>query len=175
MRKKIAMVIASKDFKDEEYFTPRKIFDEAGARVDVVSDKLGTAQGTDGGEEKVDIKLNDLNVSDFDAVVFAGGPGALDHLNSQDSYRIVKEAIEQNKILAAICISPVILAKAGVLNGKKATVWTSPVNKRPKKNIEENGAVYQDKDVVQDNNIITANGPVAAEEFGRKVIEVLSK
>lgn len=168
--KKIAMIIAFKDFKDEEYLIPRGILEEAGAEIKVVSDELGNASGVDGEEAKVDIKLHDLDVSEFDAVVFVGGPGALDHLDNQDSYRIAEDAVSQNKILAAICISPVILAKAGVLQNKKATVWTDALNKGPKKILEENGAEFQDKNVVIDGNIITANGPKAAGEFGKAII-----
>lgn len=173
--KKIAIIIAYKDFKDEEYFTPRGILEIGGAEIKVVSDNLGLAQGADGGEVNVDIKLSDLNVSDFDAVAFIGGPGALNHLDNEDSYRIAKEIVTQNKVLAAICISPAILAKAGVLQGKKATVWTSPLDKNPRKVLEESGAEYQDKDVVIDGNIVTANGPGAAEEFGQRIVEVLGK
>ena len=167
--KKVAMIIAFKNFKDEEYFTPQRILEMGGAEIKVVSDKLGTALGVDGGEAEVDTELSDLEVSEFDAIVFIGGPGALEHLDNEDSYRIVKDAVEQNKILAAICISPTILAKAGVLQGKKATVWTSSVNKGPKKVLEENGAEYQDKDVVVDGNIITANGPGVVKEFGEDI------
>ena len=47
---KIAMIMAFKDFRDEEYFTPRRIFNEAGAEVKVVSNQLGTARGADGGD-----------------------------------------------------------------------------------------------------------------------------
>lgn len=173
LSKKIAMIIAFKDFKDEEYFTPRGILEESGAEIKAVSDELGTASGIDGGEAKIDIKLSDLNVSDFDVVVFIGGPGALEHLDNQDSYKIAKDAVGQDKVLAAICISPTILAKAGVLQGKKATVWTSPLDKNPKKVLEENGAEYQDKNIVTDGNIITGNGPGAAKEFGMAIVKVL--
>lgn len=168
--KKVAMVIAFKNFKDEDYFTPRHVLEEAGSEIKVVSDELGMASGVDGGEVEVEIKLSDLNVSDFDAVVFIGGPGALEHLNNQDSYRVAKDIVAQDKVLAAICISPTILAKAGVLQDKKATVWTSPLDKNPKKVLEENGAEYQDKDVVVDDRIITANGPEAAKEFGEAIL-----
>lgn len=168
--KKIAIIIAFKDFKDEEYLIPRGILEKAGADIRVVSDELGMASGVDGEEVKVDIKLHDLDVSEFDAVVFVGGSGALDHLDNQDSYRIAEDAVSQNKVLAAICISPVILAKAGVLKGKKATVWTDAFNKGPKKILEENSAEFQDKDVVIDGKIITANGPGAAGEFGKAII-----
>jgi len=172
--KKVAIIIAYKDFKDEEYFIPRKIFEDAGTEIKVISNKLGIARGADGGEVKVDIQLDELNVSEFDAIVFIGGPGALDNLDKEDSYKIAKDAISQNKILAAICISPTILAKAGVLNGKKATVWTSTLNKEPKEILENNGAQYQNQDVVVDGKIITANGPAAAEKFGQEIIHMLS-
>jgi len=171
--RKIAMVIAFKDFRDEEYFTPRGIFDDAEAEVEVISDELGTAQGADGGDVKVDIKLSELNVADFDAIVFIGGPGVPDHLYSEEAYRIVQEAVVQNKVLAAICISPAVLAKAGVLRKKKATIWTSIANREPRKVLEENGAIYQDRSVVQDGNIITAIGPSVAKEFATKIIESL--
>ncbi len=172
---KIAIIIAYKNFKDEEYFTPRGIFEGAGAEIKVASNKLGIAQGADGGEVKVDIKLSDLNVSEFDAIVFIGGPGALVNLDSENSYRIARDTVSKNKLLAAICISPAILAKAGVLSGKKATVWTGPLDKKPKDILEDNGAQYQNKNVVIDGGIITANGPEAAEEFGNKIVEVLSR
>jgi len=172
--KKIAIIIAFKNFKDEEYFTPRKILEEAGAKIEVVSNEVGTALGAEGLQVNVNTELGDLDVSNFDAVVFVGGPGALDNLNNQDSYRVIRETVKQNKVLAAICISPVILAKAGVLNGKKATVWTNPLNKEPKKILEENGAIFTEQNVVVDGNIITANGPDAAAEFGKKLVEVLA-
>ena len=170
---KIAIIVAYKDFRDEEYFVPRGIFDEAGATVMVVSDEIGTAQGVDGGEVNVDIKLSDLNVADFNAIVFIGGPGALSNLDNQVAYNIAKEAVSQNKILAAICVAPAILAKAGVLQGEKATVWTSPLDKSAKNILEQNGAIYLDESVVQDKNIITANGPNAAKDFANKIVDAL--
>ncbi|MDP2934799.1 MAG: DJ-1/PfpI family protein [bacterium] len=171
--RKIVMIIAFKDFKDEEYFVPREIFDKAGMEVKVTSNKLGTAQGIEGGEVNVDIKLSDLNVSEFDAIVFIGGSGAPANLDNQDSYGIAKDAMAQNKLLAAICISPAILAKAGILNGKKATVWTNALNKDAQKVLEENGAIYQKDSIVQDGKIITADGPEAAKDFAEKILDAL--
>ena len=171
--KKIVMIIAFRDFKDEEYFIPRGIFEKSGAEIKVASNELGTAQGVDGGEVDVDMKTSAVNVSDFDAVVFIGGAGAPANLDNQDSYKIAQDAVAQNKLLSAICISPAILARAGVLNGKKATVWTSALNKDAQKILEENGAIYQKDAVVQDGNIITGNGPEAAEQFAEKILDVL--
>lgn len=170
---KIAMIIAFKDFRDEECFVPKRIFDKARVEVKVVSDQLGMARGAHGGEIQVDIQLSDLKVADFDGILFVGGPGALVHLDNEDGYKIAKNSIAQNKLLAAICISPVILAKAKVLEGKKATVWTSASDKSAAGILEEHGAIYQDDPVVQDSNIITGNGPMAAKDFAKKIIETL--
>jgi len=171
--KKIAVIVASNDFRDEEYFVPRGIFDEAGAKTKVISDELGTASGVDGGEINVDLDLKELDVTDFDAIVFIGGPGALTYLDNEDSHKIAKDAVFHNKILAAICIAPSILAKAGVLKDKKATVWTGPLDKSAQKVLEENGAVYQDELVVRDGNIITAPGVAAVKQFADRIVDAI--
>jgi protease I len=173
LRRRVAMIIAMRDFRDEEYFIPKEIFEKAGIEVVTVSTEVGIAIGAGGGDTEVNLALEELNVGDFDAIVFVGGPGAYKYIESDLAHQIAKEAISQNKILAAICIAPAILAKAGVLEGKKATVWSSILDKSPIKMLEENGAVYQDRPVVKDGNIITANGPQAAEEFAKTIIEAL--
>ena len=167
--KKIAMIIAFRDFRDEEYFIPKEVFEKNGAEVKTVSTKEGEAIGSQGGEAEVDILLDDFKTSDFDAVVFIGGSGTLKYLDNETSYNIAKEVISEKKVLAAICIAPIILAKAGVLFERKATVWSSLLDKNSIKILEGNGVVYQDKPVVIDGNIVTGNGPEAAEEFGEAI------
>lgn len=173
--KKIAMIVAFRDFRDAEYFVPKEVVEAAGAEVKTASNKRGTAIGADGGEAEVDLLISEINPADFDAVVFVGGPGALENLDNEESYKLARETVSQGKVLASICISPVILAKAGVLKEKKATVWSSPLDKEPIKILEQNGAIYEDKPVVVDGKIITANGPAAAREFGEKIIELLTR
>jgi protease I len=168
--KKALFIIAFRDFRDAEYFIPKEILEKAGIEIKTASNKTGIAIGADGGEGRVDFLLSDINPEDFDAIVFIGGPGCLKSLDNQDSYKIARETVAKNKILAAICISPVILAKAGVLSGKRATVWNSSMDKGPVKILEQNCAIFENKPVVTDGKIITANGPEAAEEFGRTLI-----
>ena len=171
--KKIAIVVAGEGFRDEEYFVPKEILEKEGVEIKNVSDKTGVARGADGGEVKVDLLVQEINPADFDAVVFIGGPGALEHLDNEISYKLARATIEQGKILAAICVSPVILAKAGVLKNKKATVWSSALDKGTVKILKEGGAIYEDENVVIDGKIITANGPSAAQEFGEKILSML--
>lgn len=173
LNKKVVMIVAFSNFRDEEYFVPKEVLESAGIEVRTASNKMGIARGADGGEVVIDLLVSEIKITDFDAVIFIGGPGCLQNLDNEDSYKIAKEAISQDKILAAICISPVILAKAGVLNGKKATVWSSVLDKSAVNILKEKGAIYQDENVVLDGKIITANGPAAARVFGQKIIDFL--
>ena len=170
---KVAMIIAFRDFRDEEYFIIKQVLEAAGAKVITVSANLGKAFGVYGGEAEVDLMIDNLKVQDFDAIVFIGGAGAYKYLEDPKCLQIALETIKKNKVLGAICIAPTILAKAGVLKGKKATVWSSPMDRSPIKILKEGGANYIDEEVVVDGNIITANGPVAAKEFGEALCQKL--
>ncbi|MDP1538442.1 MAG: DJ-1/PfpI family protein [bacterium] len=172
--KKIAIIIAFRDFRDEEYFVPKQIFLAAGAEVKTISTKKGQAIGAYGGQTQVDLLISKINIADFDAVVFVGGSGALKYLDNEDSYKAVKETLSQDKVLGAICVAPTILAKVGVLSGKKATVWASPMDKSAVKILQNNGAIFEDKPVVLDGKIVTGSGPEAAEEFGQMIIKILT-
>jgi len=171
--KRAVMVVAFSDFRDQEYFVPKEILENGGIEVKTASNKKGIALGADGGEAKIDLLIEEVDPKNFDAVIFVGGPGCLRYLDNENSYEIAKETVLEGKILGAICISPVILAKGGVLKGKKATVWTSPLDKSPIKILKKNGAEFVDEKVVQDGKIITANGPDAAKDFGEKILENL--
>ncbi|MBU1045945.1 DJ-1/PfpI family protein [Patescibacteria group bacterium] len=170
---KIAIIISFRNFRDEEYFIPRNIFLGAGFEVITVSSQKGIAIGGSGGEAQVDKTFDEIDISQLDAVVFAGGPGAYKYIDDEEVWEIAKEANQQGKLLAAICIAPAILAKAGILKGKKATIWSSVMDKKPIRVLEEGGAEYLDKPVVCDGNIITANGPSAADEFAQTILQKL--
>ncbi len=173
--KKVVMIVAYRDYQDIEYRDTREAFDKAGYEVKIASSSLGTASGKLGGSLEVDVTLSNLDVADFDAMVFVGGPGATEYVDDETAHKVAQDAVAQDKVLAAICIAPEILAKAKVLEGKKATVWSSVVDRGPIKVLEDGGVEYVDQNVVQDGKMITANGPAAAKEFGKTIVEVLSK
>jgi len=173
MSKKIAIIIAFNNFRDEEYFIPKQVLEMGGHEIITVSSELGKAIGTYGGEVRIDMILEDVDVKKFDAIIFVGGSGALTCLENEKCLKIARDTVSENKILAAICIAPSILAKAGVLSGKKATVWSSPLDKSAVKILEENKAIYNEGPVVQDGKIITGNGPEAARKFAETVVNSL--
>lgn len=174
MEKKILMVVAFKDFRDEEYFIPKEVLEKAGFFIDTTSTEKGIAVGSQGGEAVIHVGMDEINLENYEAVVFCGGPGMVNELDNQDFHKLIKDFYQSNKVVAAICISPALLAKAGILENKKATVWSSALDKSFIKVLEENGAIYEDNSVVIDNKIVTANGPDAAEEFGKAIKELLS-
>jgi protease I len=172
-KKKVAMIIAFRDFRDEEYFIPRKTLESAGVQIITVSTSSGKAIGKLGGEAEVDALLEDIEVATYDAILFIGGSGAHKYIDNEVCHRIAREAVENNKILGAICIAPAILAKAGILEGKKATVWSSVMDKSAVKILKELGATYLPDPVVTDGKIVTASGPIAAKKFAQEIIEIL--
>ena len=150
--KKILMIIASQNFRDEELKDPKAIIEENGGEVTIASSSLEPARGMRGAVAKADILVKDVKVEDYDAVIFVGGMGASEYWNDATAHNIAKKANEAGKLVCAICIAPVTLANAGVLEGKKATVYSSE-----KRNLR--GAKYTGASVEVDGNIITADGP----------------
>jgi protease I len=168
--KKAVMIIAPNGFRDEELKEPREILKQKGIKVTVASTSLNPASGMLGASVKPEILLSELKVEDYDAVIFVGGVGAKQYWDDPAAHRIAREALKKNKVLGAICIAPVILANAGVLSGKKATVWKSEA-----KRIKEKGATYSDKPVELDGKIVTGSGPQAAKEFGQAIAQLLTE
>ena len=169
--KKALLIIAQQGYQPYEYGTPKKILEDAGIEVVTASNKMGTCTAADGTTTEATIAISEVNVSDYDAIVFIVGPGAVNYQHDVQAHLTAQEAINRNKVLAAICIAPTILAYADVLEGKKATVWNEDNNQA--EILTKNRAEFVDQAVVVDGKIITANGPPAAEEFGKKIVEIL--
>jgi len=166
--KKILMVVAPKDFRDEELLVPKKVFEEAGASVTVASKGVSEAFGVLGAKVRVDADVSHAVSDEFDALVFVGGGGSRVYFNDPTAHALAKAFIRKGKVTAAICVATTTLANAGVLSGKKATVWESSETVQA---LRRGGAVYTGEDVTVDGNVITANGPAAAGEFAEKILE----
>ncbi len=163
------MIIAPENFRDEELLHTREELESAEVKTTIASTKIGEVKGVLGAKVNSGIKLDQVNVDDYDGVVFVGGSGAEVYFNDKRAISIAGEAFSKDKKICAICIAPVILANAGVLEGKRATVFDGDYVRK----IEGKGATYTGKPVEVDGNIITANGPAAAREFGRTIANEL--
>ena len=170
--KKILMVIAAKDFRDEELAEPKKLFETQGAAVTVASTTVQECTGMNGAKVKPDTTIDKAKAKDYDAVVFVGGSGAEALFDNKQAHKLAKEAVKEKRVLAAICLAPVILADAGVLKDKEATVWDDE-DKTFSQRLTIADAKYKKEDVVADGRIVTANGPDASRAFARQIIATL--
>jgi len=172
--KKILMVIAPHEFRDEEFTEPYEHFTrEKHWDVVVASTIPGTATGMLGKTVEVKEAITNQDPDDFDAIVIVGGMGSPTHLwNNPSLIQLVKDFNSQDKVVAAICLSGVVLAKTGILEGKKATVWDS---EESLEEYEKWKVHYVKQDVVVDDNIITAVGPTAAKAFAQEISNALSR
>lgn len=168
--KKAVMIISEEDFRDEELFTPKEILEKAGIEVKVASTTLKQAHGMLGATFKPDILVNAINARDFDAIIFVGGGGSSQYWDDPVAHKLAQEANNTGRIVAAICIAPVTLARAGILKGKHATVWSSEGAQ-----LKSEGANYTARSVEKDGNIITASGPSAAREFAEELVKTLKE
>lgn len=166
--KKALLIIAPENFRDEELFETKEILETAGIKTEVASAKKGVIKGMLGGTQEVRKTLFEVDVSDYQAIIFVGGSGAKVYFDDALALAIAEEAIRQNKVVAAICLAPSILANAGVLKGKRATAYPSE-----KENLIKKGAEFTGEPVTVDGQIVTASGPKSARDFGWKIVGLL--
>lgn len=167
--KKVVMVVAPQQFRDEELLMPKKILEENGAQVVVACKGVKEALGMMEAKVAVDLDIGEIKVEDFNGIVFIGGNGARIYFNDLLALNIAKKAANHGKIIGAICIAPSILANAGILTGVRCTTFPTEKN-----NLKKHGAAVLNNSVVKDGKIITANGPEAAMAFGQKLVEALT-
>ncbi|OGW38009.1 MAG: hypothetical protein A2010_13540 [Nitrospirae bacterium GWD2_57_9] len=166
--KKVLMVIAANNFRDEEYAEPRKVLEKAGVRVTVACSTLNTAKGKLGLEVEPDVLISNVKEADYDGIVFVGGGGAQEYFESPVAHKLARNFYGHGKLTSAICIAPAILANAGLLKAKKATSFPSS-----RETLQTKGAVFTGTGVESDGLIVTGSGPEAATKFGEKLVEVL--
>ena len=169
--KKVLMVIPHTQFRDEEFFEPKKILEDDGATVVVASTTARICRGMKGGSAQADIAIADAKADDYAAVVLCGGSSVPEFLwNDKKLQELVGAMSTAGKIVAAICLSTVVLAKAKLLAGREATVYFLP---HAIEELKNGGAKYVTKPLLIHNNIILAEGPPDSQSFGQAIRNAL--
>ncbi len=151
---KVQLVVAQEGFEDDELFVPEDVFSGAGAFVGIASNGTKTATGLREGQVEPDAAIWRIDVDSLDALVIAGGSGAVPHLwANPELLAKVKEANYKGKIIGAIGLAGVVLAQAGVLTARRATLARDPIAIAEYRRHKVN---YEDLDAVIDDNIVTA-------------------
>jgi protease I len=160
-------------FRDEELLVPKEKLRKAGIEIAIAGLNMNESTGMLGAKVKADILLKDANIDEYDAVVLPGGRGSREYLvDNAEVLSMVRTAYEKGKIVAAICSSCMIPARAGILKGKTATCFTRPEDIQL---LKKEGGHYSGTGVAVDGNIITATGPADSEKFAEKILECLQK
>ncbi len=168
---KALIILMPENFRDEEFKIPKEKLEKSGVDVTVAGLQPGKARGMLGMTTTPDITIDDVNVDDFDAVIVPGGNGSPKYLwNNPKVLGIVREAYGNNKIVGGICLSAAVLANAGILKNRSATVYETAESLKA---LERGGANYIKKPVVVDGNIVTAEGPASAGKFADEILRLL--
>lgn len=167
---KVLMIIAQQGFRDEELLIPKEVLETEGHDVKVASLTRMKASGSRGAVVQPDLGIAEANPDFFDAVSVVGGPGSPALSDNRQVIDFVIAMSRKGKIVAAICLGPLTLAKAGLLAGKNATVY-------PDRNaimlLRQTESAYRKEPVVVDGLVVTADGPQSAGKFGHELARLL--
>jgi protease I len=165
--KKVLMVIPHTQFRDEEFFEPKKILEDEGAKVVVASTTAKLCRGMKGGVAQAEVAIGDAKADDFAGIVLCGGSSVPEFFwNDKKLQELVAAMASAGKLVAAICLSTVVLAKAKLLAGREATVYWLP---QALEELKTAGAKYVPETLLIQNNIILAEGPPDSQRFGQAI------
>ncbi len=140
----------------------------AGIDVVVAGLKPGMVKASRGVQLVPDVTLDVALQQDYDMVVLPGGmPGATHLKDDPRIIQLLKKMAAAGKYTAAICAAPMVLAEAGLLEGKQATSYPGFLDALP-------GVTLSTATVVQDGTVLTSRGPGTAMDFALALVEVLS-
>ena len=170
MSKKVAIMVAE-GFEPVEVVAPVDALRRAGAEVTCVS-IMPTAPvtGAQGVALEPDANLDGVDLESFDMLVVPGGSGGVQNLMGCERLLAALPAYADpagGKLLGSICAGPMVLNKAGVLEGRKVTCYPGCEEGFPA------GSYQGVIGVVRDGNLVTASGPGQALAFGGALVEAL--
>jgi len=160
------LVPLANGFEEIEAVTVINVLRRAGMNVVTAGLPGSQIKGSRGMQVTADTRLEQVDPSKFDAIILVGGnPG---YINLGRSNKILDMVVKFNldkKLIGAICAAPSILAQAGILEDRAATIYPGMEREIPRP---------KGKRVIQDDNIITSQGPGTAMEFALKIVETVA-
>jgi protease I len=171
LKGKKIIFLAENLYQDLELWVPYYRLKEEGADVTVVgSGSSRTFTGKYGYPIEVDQEAKEIDMSKYDGVVIPGGYAPDVMRRYPEMVKIVREASQMGKVIAAICHAGWMLVSAGILKGKKVTGFIAI-----KDDLVNAGARYVDEEVVRDGNLITSRKPDDLPAFCREMIGALAE
>ena len=168
-------ILSTNGFEQSELEHPLKALRDAGAEVHVIAPEgaeiTGWKDGNWGDAVKVDHMLDAVKPADYDALVLPGGQINPDILRTNKAaVDFVRSFWEAKKPIGAICHAPWMLIEADIIKGRNVTSYHSI-----RKDVENAGGIWHDKDVVCDQALVTSRTPEDLEAFCAKMIEEINE
>ena len=166
--------LATDGVEQVELTAPWNALKQAGAEVKLISDKPGEIQSKNHGEKgdkfRVDAEVSTVSAHDFDALVLPGGVASADTLRTNDeAVKLVREFMEADKPVAAICHGPSLLVEADAVRGRTITSWPSLESE-----IKNAGGAWVDKQVQVDQKLLTSRKPEDLPAFCAQLVDLLA-
>lgn len=154
-------------FEEIEAMAIIDVLRRSGIEVTVAGLHSGLIESARRVKVATDTTIDTITVDNFDMIILPGGQPGADNLNASEGVKnLIRDFHSKGKLTGAICAAPYVLANAGVLGGKRVTAYPSYSEKL-------GGAIYQEKNVVEDGNIMTSRGPGTAVCFALAIVEKL--
>jgi protease I len=164
-------VLVAKDFEDTELAYPVDKLREVGHVVEVLGAHAHEILEGKKHQERVqtDAAFRDRDPASYDAIVIPGGHSP-DHLRMDaDAVKFLREFARTGRPIAAICHGPQLLIEADLVKGKRMTSWPSV-----RKDLENAGALWIDREVAVEGNLITSRNPGDVPAFTREILQQLA-
>jgi len=167
-------VLATDGVEQVELVQPMEALKAAGAEVHLISLECEPIQGMNHDDKAdtfpVDRSVEEVKVADYQGLVIPGGVANPDRLRVDEAaVKLVRDFVEHDKPVAAICHGPWVLVEADVVRGRTLTSWPSLQT-----DIRNAGGEWVDQEVVVDQKLVTSRKPADLPAFCEKVVALMS-
>lgn len=162
------LIISADHFEDSELLVPYYRLLEQGWQVDIAAIARGRIHGKRGYEVEAGKALRDVHADDYAALILPGGKAPAALRKEPAALDLARAFFQAGKPVAAICHGPQILVSAGLLKGRHATCYSSVAPE-----LQEAGALYEDREVVVDGRLVTSRQPSDLPAFMRETMKLL--
>lgn len=164
------LIVSADNFEDSELLVPYYRLREEEIEVDIASMRKGKIRGKRGYEVEVDKTLEEVRSRDYDLLILPGGKAPEAIRKEEEAVKIAKDFFGENKPVSAICHGPQLLVTADLLKGRHATCSKSVAEE-----LKDAGAIYEDREVIVDGNLVTSRQPSDLPAFLRETMNMLKK
>ncbi len=169
-KESVLVFLAAENFSESEFVALKNAIERSGLKMFIASDAHSLCTGDKGLKVRPDVSTFNMKAVNFGALAIVGGEGIRKYWANPTLQKLISDFHNQKKPIGALCLAPVLLARAGVLNGKKAVCFPDA-----RIELEKEGVEFVDDPVVIDESIVTARDPLSAEEFAESFVYLVTK